>query len=317
MGYAVLPEWENRTEPIFQISDLAPDRSHYDDVVHALQETPEAGRYAADLNEARRGLYDALRQRVLPYDLYFYTQKIQELSADIVGVPPYPGHRLTVEPLRPGKEPSEIAVFDPRLGVIAIAEHYRTQDSLEVVDAVARNAGQAALSPVLDVSSDHLTTRYRVDTGTVWHDGDRTYGRLLGDAVAVRIAALVRKELNLADRSPDIHPVLAPYSRPRGYTAADIMAAGLDLINRKAGFMNDMPGLYGALWGYAAAGRSNDARSAVTGIIKHAAAGGNSGLTLEALELDPERPGLPIGLLHRIEEAVGMDVSARPSSVFV
>lgn len=89
----------------------------------------------------------------------------------------------------------------------------------------------------------------------------------------------------------------------------------LDVINQHLGFGPEAPGIYRPLWQFGQAGGNGEARQEAADMI-HAATGGS--MRLEMFEALPAaHPAFPLEFLQRVESATNMDVSARPSRLFV
>lgn len=339
-----LPIWDEREAPTLQLTDVTggSGAESRGDLMHVVDGSREEGdEFTAWLNESRGPLYAALGWAASPFRsrLAFRGIRVAEIAACVAAVTetepysPYRVHSLqflqkqptynqAVETVTPGlafDEDSPIdGQFNPLLGVIALNDRFvRYAGEARIAHTIAENLGQAATGPIINIQiEDDPSPAYRYWYGYQWRQGGNLFGGALQKAATEKLAALTRKKLGIvAPDTPADNPIAESYRTSEGYYDESAIAMALDVINQHLGFGPEAPGIYRPLWQFGQAGGNGEARQEAADMI-HAATGGS--MRLEMFEALPAaHPAFPLEFLQRVESATNMDVSARPSRLFV
>lgn len=335
-----LPDWHQRELPDLQITDLRKGIHENASHVHSVGDGVTPGEIAPFmhwLNGSKVRLQYVLgrlpqwsKRRLQDRDIAL--EDISEAVAGIVDTPVYPSqrilphdeavalysHQAAVRAITPklqfrDDEPINTQ-FNPMLQVVCLnAMFIDLGERTTVIDAVAEATGQAVLGSIVDIKKSDQQFYYGY--GYQWRQNGEIYGAALHKAAVKKIAALTRSQLGITTADePEENPFLEPYRRVEGYYFESGVAIALDMISEAAGMSSKGPGICRLIWEFAKRGRSAAARQELASVVKRAT---NNTLSLEALEQVPfVSEGMPLTLLERIEEACGVDVSMRPSSVF-
>ncbi len=339
--FRTTPAWDERQFPSLQATDLAENGILYDSLLRPVSGEPEGMDLLDWVNSHRLLLHQELAETTPLLEERLASRGVQlasiaECVAEITNAVPYPLNRVqlnnhmrssrihqkAVKAVTPGlaftpDEPIS-GQYNPMLGIILLNDQYiRPASSANIAHVVAENLGQAATGSIVNARVQfEPEPAYRYWYGYQWWWRDERYGGAIQKAATEKIAALARQELNLiADGDTEDNPIIEPYRRDEGYYYESGMAMTLDVINARLGFGPTDPGIYQLIWHFGQEGGDDSARQGLDEMVKMAT---HNTVSIEDLEMVPVRQqGMPLGILQRIEEASGIDVSMRPSRIFV
>ncbi len=318
-----VPQWEERSLPSVQLTDVLP-KGYYLDTVYAVNNAD--GQEHMDLlewlNEYREPLQVALRNHQMQFEVAnagIPFEQVTETVAAVTHTNQWPLHRLLLASEIENVPEYQAAVSEvtPNIGPIGSDQylyHYllgiivlRDEDIFEVskenaVDTLASAIGQAALSSVVDVQLQYQPRRQMWDWyGYQWRYQNEYYGRVLHQALTAKIAAQTRKQLGMIVSNEDSHHLaLDPYQLPEGYFPKVGPAVAMDLLNAVSASRN-YGKLYDLMLEFVLSGRSREARDQLAYRIDLATKGR---LGLEELEsIEPEYSGFNTDIVELIEDA--------------
>lgn len=343
MPTPIRPVWTERDRPTTQLIDVP-----FTDTTEGLEDRAVSpptdtsnSDYISWVNYYKQPLHVQLRQQAIPTTdrlmaLGVDPVPIAQVTANILGVQPYPRHRLSLtddaEQLTAYKHAIQAnfmdrtpryihggpaaADFIPPLHFIRLsADHAAATTRVELADTVAHMIGIASLAPVVNISIVQREGTHAAYWwfGTTWRQSGLYYGEMLLETAAIKLAAEARRRLGYTSRTSNTtHPAIAPYQRTQQLPSDANGAIALDLLNRAAGYTDPLA-IYKPLWAFALSGAQDQAARQETAAIINRATNGR--LPLEALEAVPYSPqGFSIRVLRRIEELAGFSGQSRPSA---